>query len=36
MQEEDKGLPVDREERDMARRKMTVFYKGERGSPILG
>lgn len=31
----DKGLPVDREETDMAQRKMEV-YKGEKGNPVLG
>ena len=30
----DKGLPQDREERDVAHRKMAV-YKGTRGSPVL-
>jgi hypothetical protein len=30
----DKGLPQDREERDVAQRKMAV-YKGTRGSPVL-
>ena len=29
------GLPLDREETDVAHRKMAV-YKGKRGNPVLG
>ena len=31
----DKGLPLDREETDVAHRQMQV-YKGKRGNPMLG
>ena len=33
--QEDKGLPLDNEETDVAHRQMEV-YKGNRGSPVLG
>ena len=35
LHQRDKGLPLDREETDMAHRQMVV-YKGKRGNPMLG
>ena len=35
MSPEDKGLPLDREETDVAHRQMAV-YKGKGGNPVLG
>jgi hypothetical protein len=32
---EAQGLPLDREEKDLAHRKIAV-YKGKRGNPVLG